>query len=50
VTGGNHEPFYQQKYIANALALPLDRVRVIMPPTAARLAATGPMALHRQSR
>ena len=33
VTGGNHEPFYQQKYIANALALPLDRVRVIMPPT-----------------
>ena len=33
VTGGNHEPFYQQKYIANALALPLDQVRVIMPPT-----------------
>ena len=33
VTGGNHEPFYQQKYIANALAMPLDRVRVIMPPT-----------------
>ena len=33
VTGGNHEPFYQQKYIANALALPLERVRVIMPPT-----------------
>ena len=33
VIGGNHEPFYQQKYIANALALPLDRVRVIMPPT-----------------
>ena len=33
MTGGNHEPFYQQKYIANALALPLDRVRVIMPPT-----------------
>jgi CO/xanthine dehydrogenase Mo-binding subunit len=33
VTGGNHEPFYQQRYIANALALPLDRVRVIMPPT-----------------
>ena len=29
VTGGNHEPFYQQKYIANALALPLERVRVI---------------------
>ena len=33
MTGGNHEPFYQQKYIANALALPLDQVRVIMPPT-----------------
>ena len=33
VIGGNHEPFYQQKYIANALAMPLDRVRVIMPPT-----------------
>ena len=33
VTGGNHEPFYQQKYIANALALPLEQVRVIMPPT-----------------
>ena len=33
VTGGNHEPFYQQKYIANALALPLDQVRVIVPPT-----------------
>jgi aldehyde oxidoreductase len=33
VTGGNHEPFYQQKYIANALALPLEHVRVIMPPT-----------------
>ncbi len=33
VTGGNHEPFYQQKYIANSLVLPLDRVRVIVPPT-----------------
>jgi aldehyde oxidoreductase len=33
VTGGNHEPFYQQKYIANALALSLEHVRVIMPPT-----------------
>ena len=33
VTGGSHEPFYQQKYIANALALPLEQVRVIMPPT-----------------
>ena len=33
VTGGNHEPFYQQKYIANALALSPEQVRVIMPPT-----------------
>lgn len=33
VAGGNHEPFYQQKYIANALALPLEHVRVITPPT-----------------
>ncbi len=33
VIGGCHEPFYQQRYIANALALPLDRVRVIMPTT-----------------
>ena len=33
LTGGSHEPFYQQKYIANALALPLEHVRVIMPPT-----------------
>ena len=33
VTGGNHEPFYQQKYIANSLALPLEHVRVILPPT-----------------
>lgn len=33
VVGGNHEPFYQQKYIANALGLPMERVRVITPPT-----------------
>ncbi len=33
VTGGMHQPFYQQKYIANALALPPAQVRVIMPPT-----------------
>ena len=33
VTGGNHEPFHQQRYIANSLALPLEQVRVIMPPT-----------------
>lgn len=33
VTGGTHEPFYQQRYIADALALPLEQVRVIMPPT-----------------
>jgi aldehyde oxidoreductase len=33
VTGGNHEPFYQQKYISNALALPEAEIRVITPPT-----------------
>ena len=33
VVGGNHEPFYQQRYIAEALSLPLERVRVITPPT-----------------
>ena len=33
MTGGNHEPFYQQKYIANSLALLLEHVRVILPPT-----------------
>jgi CO/xanthine dehydrogenase Mo-binding subunit/aerobic-type carbon monoxide dehydrogenase small subunit (CoxS/CutS family) len=33
VTGGTHQPFYQQKYIANALALSPAQVRVIMPPT-----------------
>jgi len=33
VTGGTHEPFYQQGYIAASLAIPRERVRVIMPPT-----------------
>jgi aldehyde oxidoreductase len=33
VIGGAHEPYYQQKYIAGALALPLAQVRVILPPT-----------------
>jgi CO/xanthine dehydrogenase Mo-binding subunit/aerobic-type carbon monoxide dehydrogenase small subunit (CoxS/CutS family) len=33
VIGGAHEPFYQQRYIANALALPREQVRVMMPPT-----------------
>ncbi len=33
VVGGNHEPFYQQRYIANALALLPEQVRVITPPT-----------------
>jgi CO/xanthine dehydrogenase Mo-binding subunit len=33
VAGGTHEPHYQQSYIAEALALPVDRVRVWMPPT-----------------
>ena len=33
VIGGTHEPYFQQEYIATALALPLDQIRVIMPPT-----------------
>jgi CO/xanthine dehydrogenase Mo-binding subunit len=33
VQGGAHEPFYQQGYIAHALGLPPDRIRVIIPPT-----------------
>ncbi len=33
VVGGTHEPHWQQGYIAAALDLDLDRVRVIMPPT-----------------
>jgi CO/xanthine dehydrogenase Mo-binding subunit/aerobic-type carbon monoxide dehydrogenase small subunit (CoxS/CutS family) len=33
VAGGTHEPHYQQAYIADALALPADQVRVWVPPT-----------------
>ena len=33
VIGGAHEPYFQQAYIASALALPRDQVRVIIPPT-----------------
>jgi CO/xanthine dehydrogenase Mo-binding subunit len=33
VMGGTHEPHWQQRWIAEALALPPDRVRFIMPPT-----------------
>jgi aldehyde oxidoreductase len=33
VAGGTHEPHFQQGYIADALALPTERVRVILPPT-----------------
>ncbi len=33
VTGGTHEPFYQQGYISSSLAVPRERVRVILPPT-----------------
>ena len=33
VVGGTHEPHWQQGYIAAALALDPERVRVIMPPT-----------------
>jgi CO/xanthine dehydrogenase Mo-binding subunit/aerobic-type carbon monoxide dehydrogenase small subunit (CoxS/CutS family) len=33
VVGGTHEPHWQQGYIAAALALDPDHVRVIMPPT-----------------
>jgi CO/xanthine dehydrogenase Mo-binding subunit/aerobic-type carbon monoxide dehydrogenase small subunit (CoxS/CutS family) len=33
VVGGTHEPHWQQGYIAAALALDLEDVRVIMPPT-----------------
>lgn len=33
IIGGTHEPYYQQKYIAGALALPLEQIRVILPPT-----------------
>jgi CO/xanthine dehydrogenase Mo-binding subunit/aerobic-type carbon monoxide dehydrogenase small subunit (CoxS/CutS family) len=33
VVGGTHEPHYQQKYIADELSLPLEQIRVIVPPT-----------------
>ncbi len=33
VVGGTHQPHWQQQYIAQALALPLEQVRVILPPT-----------------
>ncbi|MBN1284069.1 MAG: molybdopterin-dependent oxidoreductase [Anaerolineae bacterium] len=33
VTGGTHEPFHQQMYIAEMLGLPPDKVRVVVPPT-----------------
>lgn len=33
VVGGNHQPHNQQRYIAEVLALPLEQVRVITPPT-----------------
>jgi len=33
VIGGTHEPHWQQGYIASSLALPLDAIRVIVPPT-----------------
>lgn len=33
VVGGNHEPHFQQGYIADVLALPVTRIRVIHPVT-----------------
>ncbi len=33
VVGGTHQPHSQQRYIAETLNLPRDRVRVIVPPT-----------------
>jgi len=33
VVGGTHQPHWQQRYIAQALALPQEQVRVILPPT-----------------
>ncbi len=33
VVGGTHEPHFQQGYIADALSLPLEEIRVIVPPT-----------------
>jgi CO/xanthine dehydrogenase Mo-binding subunit len=33
VIGGTHEPHWQQAYIAQVINLPVDQVRVIVPPT-----------------
>lgn len=33
VVGGTHEPHFQQGYIAAMLALPLEQIRVVVPPT-----------------
>jgi aldehyde oxidoreductase len=33
VVGGTHEPHFQQGYIADALSLPREEIRVIVPPT-----------------
>ncbi len=33
VVGGNHQPHNQQRYIANALGMPIEKVRVITPYT-----------------
>lgn len=33
VIGGTHEPHWQQRYIASCLDMPIQTVRVIMPPT-----------------
>lgn len=33
VIGGNHQPYNQRRYIAEALGLPYEQVRVITPPT-----------------
>ncbi|PWH17907.1 MAG: hypothetical protein DDG59_07300 [Anaerolineae bacterium] len=33
VVGGNHQPHNQQRYIAEALGVPYEQVRVITPPT-----------------
>ncbi len=33
VAGGTHQPHLQQGYVAEALGLPRDQVRIIMPPT-----------------
>ena len=33
VTGGTHQPYLQQQYVADVLGLPRAQVRIIMPPT-----------------